>query len=101
VVANLHATSAPGDRRVPRAELHRAADAVLARAQPGDTIVLGGDFNVPGEQAALDGFSPPGPWIDHILVRGARSSPVRVWPDERRLRGGMLLSDHAPVEVEL
>jgi endonuclease/exonuclease/phosphatase family metal-dependent hydrolase len=101
VVANLHATSAPGDRRIPETELHRAADAVLARAQPGDTIVLGGDFNVPGEHAALEGFSPPGPWIDHILVRGARSSPVRVWPDERRLRGGMLLSDHTPVEVEL
>ena len=63
--------------------------------------MIGGDFNVAGDDAALEGFSAPGPWIDHILVRGAQASPPRTWPDEQRSRGGMLLSDHAPIEVEI
>jgi hypothetical protein len=37
-----------------------------------------------------------------VLVRGAAVSPLRVWPEERRRRAdGRLLSDHAPVEVEV
>ena len=63
--------------------------------------LIAGDFNVAGPAAALDGYSAPGPWIDHIEVRGPSPSPLRTWPDERRVREGMLLSDHAPVELDL
>jgi endonuclease/exonuclease/phosphatase family metal-dependent hydrolase len=97
VLANLHATSS-GDRRLPAAEVGRAAALVVERTTDGDVVVIGGDFNV---SLALAGFSPPDPGIDQILVRGAEPSPLRVWPDKRRQRGGMLLSDHAPVELDL
>jgi endonuclease/exonuclease/phosphatase family metal-dependent hydrolase len=63
---------------------------------------------VTGESPALQelcseewGFSQPGPGIDHILVRGAAVTPIRRWPDERRERDGRLLSDHAPVELDI
>jgi len=36
-----------------------------------------------------------------VLVRGAATSKVRVWPDDERRYDGKLLSDHAPVEVEI
>ena len=101
VVANLHATSSPGDTRIPKTELDRAASFVEGLAHGGDVAVLGGDFNVAGSGAALSGWSAPGPGIDHVLVRGAKPSAVRAWPDERRRRGGVLLSDHAPIEVDL
>ena len=42
-----------------------------------------------------------GPQIDHILLRRAIATSVRVWSDEERTFGGKLLSDHAPVEVQL
>ena len=100
LVANLHATSSPGDMRLPAAELRRVTKLVLEQAEPEDEVVIGGDFNVPGDQGAIEGFSPPGPGIDQILVRGGHPSPLRTWPDERRRRGGMLLSDHSPVELE-
>ncbi len=99
LVANLHATSSPGDLRLPAAELRRATAFVLEQAGPEDVVVIGGDFNVPGAEAAIEGFSAPGPGIDQVLVRGERPSPLRTWPDERRRRGGMLLSDHSPVEL--
>jgi endonuclease/exonuclease/phosphatase family metal-dependent hydrolase len=102
VVANLHATSFPSDPRVPAAEVHRAAGWLDSLAPDADVAVLGGDLNLVGTSLGrLDGYSEPGPWIDHILVRNARPSPLRIWPDERRLRAGMLLSDHAPVELEV
>jgi endonuclease/exonuclease/phosphatase family metal-dependent hydrolase len=47
------------------------------------------------------GFSEPGPGIDHILVRGAAASTLRRWPDDQRKHGDYLLSDHAPVELEI
>ena len=46
-------------------------------------------------------WSDAGPQIDHVLVRGAATSAVRVWPDEARMHDGKLLSDHAPVEVDI
>jgi len=76
LVANLHATSLL-DPRIAAAEVGRAEAAVLERAVPGDVVVIGGDLNVVGPAAGLDGFSPPGPFIDHILVRGAAASPSR------------------------
>jgi hypothetical protein len=101
LVANLHATSSPSDPRLPEAELGRALRHVEELARDGDVVVLGGDFNVAGSGAALAGWSAAGPWIDHVLVRGAEPSVARAWPDERRRRAGRLLSDHAPVEVDL
>jgi endonuclease/exonuclease/phosphatase family metal-dependent hydrolase len=102
VVANLHATSSPGDPRIPEAELRRAAAWVELLAEEGDVVVVGGDFNVrPHSGALLPGYSDPGPAIDHLLVRGAEPSPLRAWPDERRRRDGILLSDHTPIELEI
>jgi endonuclease/exonuclease/phosphatase family metal-dependent hydrolase len=102
VIANLHATSFPGDPRVPEVELERAFEFVEGFAHEGDAVVLGGDFNVePGSAALGWGDHGPGPRIDHVLVRGAEATPLRVWPDERRRRDGMLFSDHAPVELDV
>lgn len=101
VVANLHATGSLGDPRVPAAELRRAVPSIEALARPGDMVVIAGDFNALAAHWVLDGYSEPGPGIDHIAVRGADPSPIAVWPDQRRLRAGMLLSDHPPIELEL
>jgi endonuclease/exonuclease/phosphatase family metal-dependent hydrolase len=110
VVANTHCTSYAGEPRLADVELMRAAWFADSVARREDVLVLAGDFNArPGESAALVdlagpewGFSAAGPGIDHVLVGGAQASPVRVWPDERRRRpDGTLLSDHAPVEVEI
>lgn len=105
LVANLHCTSYE-DRRLAAAEVRRAAWFATAAAQPDDVVVLAGDFNVEGSSAvfaelasAAWGFSVAGAGIDHVLVRGADVSEIRRWPDDRRLRDGRLLSDHAPIEV--
>jgi endonuclease/exonuclease/phosphatase family metal-dependent hydrolase len=108
LLANLHAT-ASRDRRVSDAELFRAAAFADALAEPDDVCIVAGDFNVTAETSrTLDdligpewGFSAPGPAVDHILVRGAKPEAARTWPSERRLVHGRLLSDHAPVELEL
>lgn len=97
-VANLHADPRHADE-----ELLRAAVFLDATAAPGDIAVLAGDFNLRRGRAldelAAWGFSRPGPGIDHVLVRGAEAAPADVWPEERRRIGGLLVSDHAPVEV--
>jgi len=105
VVTNMHSTSYD-DRRLAEAELMRAAWFATSTAQPGDAVVLAGDFNVEGSSAVFEelrsddwGFSAASPGIDQILVRGAEVSEVRRWPDDRRRHGAALLSDHAPVEV--
>ena len=106
-LANLHATSYRPDDRLADAELLRAAVYACAFAEREDVVVLAGDFNVTAARSATlaelagCGFSEPGPGIDHILVRGARASTVRVWDADRRRHDGLLLSDHAPVELEL
>ena len=108
-VTNLHCTSYAADERLAEAELLRAAWFAVSEAEPDDVVVLAGDFNVTlaGSTTLRDlagaewGFSAPGPGIDHILVRGASATPVQCWPDERRLHNGRLLSDHAPVELEI
>ena len=105
-LGNLHATSHAGDRRLADAEILRAGVFLDAVSAPGDITVLAGDFNVPPaspafEELATWGFSVPGPGIDHVLVRGAEAGPEERWPDERRRVDGLLLSDHAPVEVAI
>jgi endonuclease/exonuclease/phosphatase family metal-dependent hydrolase len=108
VVANLHATSYPPDHRLPEAELRRATEWVEGLSRPDDVVVVGGDLNQNLRTSSLleelggAGYSPPGPGIDHVLVRNAElERPLTRWPDERRLLEGKLLSDHAPVEVTI
>ena len=108
VIANLHATGLPDDR-LPDAELLRAASFADGLARPGEVCVLAGDFNIwPDRSRTLAelasaewGFSAPGSKLDQVLVRGAPAGEALVWPLERRRVGGRLLSDHAPVEVEV
>jgi endonuclease/exonuclease/phosphatase family metal-dependent hydrolase len=109
LVANMHCTSYPADERLADAEVLRAAWFAVSTAAPEDIVVLAGDFNVRAARSRTLrdlaspewGFSEPGPGIDHILVRGATSSALRRWPDDQRTHGGHMLSDHAPVEVEI
>lgn len=96
VVANLHASTDP---EVALGEVERARGFAESLAGKGEPVVIAGDFNV--EAHALDGYSQPGPGIDHVLVRGAASTALSVWPRERRLQNGRVLSDHAPVEVRV
>lgn len=99
VVANLHASNDFTRPDVPRAEVERARRFAERHGQGGDAIVLAGDFNL--EAPALEGYTSPGPGIDHILVRGADASLLHVWPREARLHNGAMLSDHAPVELRV
>jgi endonuclease/exonuclease/phosphatase family metal-dependent hydrolase len=109
LVANLHATAYRPDERLADAEVLRAAVFADAVARPDEACVLAGDFNVRAARSwtladltgSEWGFSGPGPGIDHILVRGAPATPTRPWADRRRRRDGLLLSDHAPVEVRI
>jgi endonuclease/exonuclease/phosphatase family metal-dependent hydrolase len=101
-VANLHLTGgAPADE-----QFRAAADFVEDQRE--DKVVLAGDVNLlPGEGRTYDllrsrGFSEPLPGsIDQILVRGLPAPPPVAWPEDRRRVGGVLLSDHAPVELKL
>jgi endonuclease/exonuclease/phosphatase family metal-dependent hydrolase len=110
VVGNLHATSVRDDKRIADAELLRAAAFVDGLANPGEPVVLAGDFNVTVVSSptlrALGtsewGFSQAGPGFDHVLVRGlVVKDPERHWPEDLRRHGDVLLSDHAPVELEV
>jgi endonuclease/exonuclease/phosphatase family metal-dependent hydrolase len=91
VVANIHA-SGP----VAQTEVDRALAWLDSLARTEEPVVLAGDFNASLE---LPGFSAPHGGIDDILVRGAEPSPLHVWPEERRRQNGIVLSDHAPVEL--
>ena len=108
VVANMHCTSYPPDQRIPDAELLRGAwfadtsrTQVMRSSSPATSTLRTPLADAARPVRPRVGFSAAGPAIDHILVRGARTPPVHRWPDARRERGGRLLSDHAPVEVEL
>src|SRR5262245_11335102 len=109
LVSNMHCTSFPADERLADAEVLRAAWFAVSTAAPEDVVVLAGDFNARAARSrSLSdltgpewGFSAPGTGIDHILVRGASAGEIRRWPDDRRLHEGHLLSDHAPVELEI
>ena len=96
VVANLHASTDP-----PAAaeEVERARVFAESLATPGETVVLAGDFNL--VEHRLEGDSPPGPGIDHVLIRGESSALLTMWSVERRVQNGRVLSDHAPVELRV
>ena len=94
VIGNVHASNEFKRPQVPRAELKRAHDLVDSMAAAGEARVLAGDFNLRDPDL-------PGPNIDHIVVAGIAHGPLDVWPDERRLHNGAVLSDHAPVEMRI
>jgi endonuclease/exonuclease/phosphatase family metal-dependent hydrolase len=91
VAANIHASGA-----VAQTEVDRALTWLEGLLRGDEPIVLAGDFNA---SLALPGFSAPHGGIDDVLVRGAEATPLRVWPGERRRQNGVVLSDHAPVEL--
>jgi endonuclease/exonuclease/phosphatase family metal-dependent hydrolase len=103
LIANLHATNAL-DVRITEAEVERAAE-WAGRLAGDDLCVLAGDLNVDTTRSQifgrLAGFSAAGPGVDHVLVRGAEVSAYDRWPRERRVVGGLVLSDHATVEVRI
>ena len=109
LVANLHATMYRPDERLADAEVLRAAVFADALAAPEDICILAGDFNVRTDRSWTIpelhrpewGFAGGGPRIDHVLVRGAAVTPNERWPDARRRRDGLLLSDHGPVDAHL
>ena len=97
VVANLHASNELTRPEIPRAELERARAFVEGVAAPGEPIVIAGDLNL--RDPWLEGYSPPGPGIDHVLVRGLPVGELDVWARARRTVAGVVLSDHAPVDL--
>jgi endonuclease/exonuclease/phosphatase family metal-dependent hydrolase len=95
VIGNVHATNDFGRPEIPREELRRAYDLIDEMVAGGEARVLAGDFNLRAPEL-------PGPNIDHVVVAGASHGPLVVWERERRqLQNGGVLSDHAPVEVEI
>jgi endonuclease/exonuclease/phosphatase family metal-dependent hydrolase len=111
LIANLHATSLDTERRLADAELGRAVKFIERQAETEETVIVGGDFNVPlAESAVLQelttridyGFAATSQGAAQILVRGRVTlSGLRIWPDAEREVGGVLLSDHAPVELDV
>lgn len=107
-IANLHATGSK-DKRIPDAEVLRAATFADALAGADDVCVLAGDFNVTAERSLTLGeltrpewgFSHAGAGIDHVLVRGAEVVEAECWPIARRKVDGVVVSDHAPVDVRV
>jgi endonuclease/exonuclease/phosphatase family metal-dependent hydrolase len=108
-VANIHATAST-DVRLPDVELRKAVNFVIRGSELEEALIVAGDFNITREASSTIQelmANPPetrwmasGPQIDHILLRRAIATSVRVWPPEERTHSGRLLSDHAPVEVQ-
>ena len=94
VIGNVHASNEFSRPDVPRAELKRAHQLIESMAGRGEARVLAGDFNLRDPDL-------PGPNIDHIVVAGIEHGPLEVWPADRRLHNGAVLSDHAPVEMRI
>ena len=102
VIANLHTSGVAGHPEIGAAETLRSLAFAESLAQPGDALILAGDFNLrPKQLPDLSGFSPAGPLIDHIFVRGAEAGPLQVWPEARRTIAAGVLSDHAPIELRV
>jgi len=95
VVANAHLSQR--DPQTATEELRRAVAVARSQAAAGEPIVLAGDFNI--EHPEVDGFGGAIAGLDQVLVQGAPATPAVVWPEERRTRDGVVLSDHTPVEV--
>jgi endonuclease/exonuclease/phosphatase family metal-dependent hydrolase len=91
VVANVHASP-----HAARTQVERSLAWLGERLRDGESLVLAGDFN---DSLRLPDFSSPNGGIDDVLVRGVPATTLHVWPDERRRQNGVVLSDHAPVEL--
>jgi endonuclease/exonuclease/phosphatase family metal-dependent hydrolase len=105
VLVHLHATHLL-DCRCAETELRRAVRFGEELAAAGEPLVVAGDLNLTATSPVVrelveTGFSAPGPGIDHILVRGAPSTPLSAWPADRRRGDGRVLSDHPPVELSV
>jgi endonuclease/exonuclease/phosphatase family metal-dependent hydrolase len=110
LVANLHATHR-SDLRLTDAEIRRAVNYVIRCSELEESLIVGGDFNITAEASPTiqelltapreSRWNQAGPGIDQFLLRRAIATGVRVWPDEERTYEGKLLSDHAPVEIEV
>jgi endonuclease/exonuclease/phosphatase family metal-dependent hydrolase len=97
VVANLHVNHGA---EVAQLEAGRSRTFAEAASRPGEAIVLAGDFNL--LDVRLENYSAASTGVvDHILVSGASVSAPVVWPRERRHLDGVVLSDHAPVDVTI
>ena len=96
VVANTHLSQMSVPLAARQAELERVRAFVERAARPGEARVIGGDLNL--VQPVLAGYEGGGEGIDHVLVAGIRAAPLQVWPPQRRVQNGIVLSDHAPVE---
>ena len=97
VIANLHANHGA---EVAQLETERCRTFAEAASRPGEAIVLAGDFNL--LEVRLESYSAASAGVvDHILVSGASASAPVVWPRERRELDGVVLSDHAPVDVTI
>jgi endonuclease/exonuclease/phosphatase family metal-dependent hydrolase len=104
VIVNLHLSPTDAGASSPGDQLRTTLALADELARRSDPIVLAGDFNVAAASGAFHeleelGYSPPGPGIDHVLVKGAPATALSVWPEDRRRVDGRLLSDHPPVEL--
>jgi endonuclease/exonuclease/phosphatase family metal-dependent hydrolase len=110
LIANLHASHIP-DLRLADAELRRAVNFVIRCSELEESLIVGGDFNILPENCTTiqelvnapreSRWNQAGTGIDQFLLRRAIATSLTVWPDERRMLKGKLLSDHAPVEIEV
>jgi endonuclease/exonuclease/phosphatase family metal-dependent hydrolase len=110
LVANLHASHLP-DTRLADAELRRGINFVIRCSELEEALIVGGDFNVMPEASTTvqelvtapieSRWRRAGTGIDQFLLRRAIATSLHIWPDEQRVLNGKLLSDHAPVEIEV
>jgi endonuclease/exonuclease/phosphatase family metal-dependent hydrolase len=110
LVANLHASHLR-DTRLADAELRRGINFVIRCSELEETIIVGGDFNVAPEASTTvqelvtapieSRWRAAGTGIDQFLMRRAIATSLRVWTAEQRTLNGRVLSDHAPVEIDV
>ena len=94
------------------AELRRAINFVIRGSELEETLIVGGDFNILPEASTTVAGADQRPARVALAAGRDRDRPVpasaarsrrrvEVWPDERRELNRRLLSDHAPVEIEI
>jgi len=96
LIVNVHASHG---REAAQTELERSRAFAEAASRPDEIVVLAGDFNL--SDIELAGYSAATAGVDHVLARGASVSAPLIWPTGRRERNGVVLSDHAPVDVTI
>jgi endonuclease/exonuclease/phosphatase family metal-dependent hydrolase len=111
LVATLQATANRNDIRLADAELERAVHFVDRHAEVEEAVIVAGDFNVVRAQSqttlALESAPPESRWTatgvlsDNVLLRRIVATSARLWTETERTVGRVVLSDHAPLELEL